>query len=142
MDCPTYDDRPSRVCTGRGVGFMGFLDLRINQCQALLLESSASLTFHLGVVTVPMWHLHLQSAFVLQMSPWMQAHFVIASSKVERLTGRWRMEVGVANQGAGPPGSSHSGPCSDFTHHNLLYLSPSPFICFLPCMFPSNNPQT
>lgn len=55
-------------------------------------EFSSPLTFYLGVVTVHIWHLDLQSAFVLQMSPWMHAYFMIASSKVERLAGLQRVE--------------------------------------------------
>lgn len=36
------------------------------------------------MVTSPIWHLHLQSVFALH---WVQAHSVIASSQLERLTG-------------------------------------------------------
>lgn len=80
-------DRSYCVCTGAGVGFRVFPNLTVNQCWALSLDNSASPpTFHLRVVTVHIWHLHLQSASDLQMSLWMRAHFTIASSKVERLT--------------------------------------------------------
>ena len=128
-------DRPPWLSTGVCVGFMVFPNLMINQCQALYLESSV-----LHSPFISEWLLCMQSAFVLQISQSMQAHFMIASSKVERLTGWWSGEwltrVPVTCEAV-------TGVLHLTSLHRSFYFCSFPlsFSAFLPFMLPSNNSQ-